>query len=937
MDFPHLDDTNFPNMENVNVYSYKNVFDYTRWVPNTKLYLTNVRWNSDYADCVKFDDDNSRDDWFDEHIKETLESNPDCSVTLKTDKLITNGIVAVPIPYDRATQFNYLVVDVPVMTSSDNMINYETVDGYRRWHFFIDDVQFTNPSNSKLSLSLDVWTQYINNVGFSYFMLERGHAPVSATDTDKYLENPVENSDYLLTPDVNFGDNTIAKDSKFIPFGNGEKYICFSSTCAPSQFGSIGSVQTGSDYTFTDPTFSNATNYPDSSNRWGKQYVVSGFGFGSGKSYANVNTPSANNLSNNGRVPSSATAYAIKATEANAFVNDVLNTSPTFLNTVVACFMVAKELITLGTAHTLAGHTVYECEGNESELDGITLNKSMFDIPERYQRFAKLYTFPYSELEVTDNNGKSVSVRVEETGSIKAHGLVSLAYPYLNMRLFLTGIGGKGSEQYQWQDLRGTHDMEISNSDWFKYCYDMDIPMYSLYMDGETSWEIGNYNRALSNARNSALVTYHNTIREVNNAKANAHATNDTNRENTARSADTVYNNAVNSANNAKTNSDNEANTTDNNHANSRACASDITATNNACATANTNETNTLSTNNTSTKNLISSAHNNAANNFNMATTVEENETSVAIAGNNAEAAGISAVTQIGAAAASIAMLDAGGAANAISNMTNSAVTAATILPNATMSAQCNVAVAKLQRTYNNTNQSNTEYENTTLNAQSVKYNTNTNANNVNAATSNTNRSNQCDSANTTNTTNTMRTNSTNNKNTAITNAGNTKTTTIYNADMTRTNANTCTDWTNEQAIWNAQDILRNTQNQYKATLNDSRNTTPVQLCPASGNAAPDYARNRGVQIKVRTQSDSAIRAAGDEFTRYGYALNRMWEVDSLCLMKHFTYWRASELWLYDKCGTGDSAQNSISAIFRAGVTVWKNPDEIGKVNPYDN
>ena len=230
MEFPHLNDTKFPNLNTVDVYAYKNVFDYTRWEPNTKIYLTNVRWNGDYQDVVKFKDDAARDDWFDKRVEES-----DCSTTITSNTVIINGTVKVPMPYDVASQYNYLVVDVPVMTSNDKMIDYETADGYRRWHFFITDFAYGSPSATTLTLTLDFWTQYINSVGISYMFLERGHAPVAETDTDSYLANPVENTKYLLAPDVNYGNDTVARGGKFVPFGNGVKYVCFVSVCPPSK------------------------------------------------------------------------------------------------------------------------------------------------------------------------------------------------------------------------------------------------------------------------------------------------------------------------------------------------------------------------------------------------------------------------------------------------------------------------------------------------------------------------------------------------------------------------------------------------------------------------------------------------------------------------------------------------------------------------------
>ena len=170
-----------------------------------------------------------------------------------------------------------------------------------------------------------------------------------------------------------------------------------------------------------------------------------------------------------------------------------------------------------------------------------------------------------------------------------------------------------------------------------------------------------------------------------------------------------------------------------------------------------------------------------------------------------------------------------------------------------------------------------------------------------------------------------------------MTNATNSRNTSVANAERIKANAYSVSDWSNRTAISNAQDVLRNTQNQFKAVSNDAKNMAPVRLCPDGGNSAPDYMRTRGVQIKARTQSKGSIRAAGDEFTRYGYNLNQIWDVSNLCLMKHFTYWKASDLWVYDKGESSDFAQQSIGNIFRNGVTVWSNPDEIGRVNPYDN
>lgn len=955
MDFPHLNDTRFPNVENVDVYAHQVVFDYTRWVPDTKVYLCNVRWNGDYEDCVKFEDDNARDDYFDKLVTKTVETNPDCAVSLKIATNVVQGQVKVPIPYDRATQFNYLVVDVPVATSDDELLPYETKDGNRRWHFFVEGFDATAPNTTRLDLRLDFWTQYINSVGFNYFLLERGHAPVDATDTDSYLANPMDNSALLLTPDVDFGGETISRHAEFVPFGNGEKVLCFASTCTPSQLSAIGTVSTSPSATFSDPVFSDEPNYPNAAMRWGKQYHVDGYGFGSGKDYSNVTTPTGNVLSPDGRIPNNVSVYGIEATKAADFLNAVTSKSPSFLKTLVACFMVARELVTFGSSHTVAGSTLYECVGTESKVRDLKLTRDMFDIPDRYQRFAKLYTFPYSELEVTDNAGKTVRVRIEETGNVSAHAITSLAFPYLNMRMFLTGIGGKGSDTYQWQDLRGSHDAEISGSDWYRFCFDMGIPTYALYMDGQTSWELNNYNRSLSNARNSALTNYHNAVRQANNAYNNSVDNNGTNNTNSRASALTARNNAVNLSNTEHTNMNNSAATLDSNAANNRACASDNTATTNTTNTANMNEDHSYDSKNVYAAYGRSQALNeNAAKQMTSITTAE-NETSIATAATSSESSrwqatvtGLAGIA--GAVAGTMVAPGAGTAAGAAAGVTLAATEASAIgtsiatflggdatTTNAAVAAQANsdtTVAVELGNTANVT--SNYDWDVYNHN-QKVTHNVNVNVNNVNCATNVTNRNNACNKANTDNTTSTMRTNATNNDNANTTVANNTRDTSYANADRLKDTANSNASWTDQVEIANAQDILRNTQNDSKATFKDSRNASPVKVCDSSGDFAPDYNRTKGIQYKVRTQSDNSIRCAGDEFVRFGYQLNQIWEVADLRVMKHFTYWKAKECWVYEKCETSDLAQGVINDIFKQGVTVWSDPDEIGRVNPYDN
>lgn len=935
MDFPHLPDTKYPYLDNVSNPGYENRFDYLRWVPNTKVKLCSVRWNSDYSDVVKFDTDQLRDEWFDQ-----LPTDPYCEVVLNTNKQLgSDNTVKVPVPYDRASQFNYCVVDIPIATSADAPLDYESEYGFHRWFFFVTDFVQVNPSTTLLTLSLDVWTQYINSVGITYMVLERGHAPVAATDVDSYLANPMDNSELLLAPDENFGNDTVSRGSRFIPFGSGEKWLCIASVCPPNMLSQLGTVTDGGSASYSDPVFSDEEGYPNDAMRWGHQYHVDGFGFGSGRDYSGVTTAVGNVGSSDGRIPNNVSMYAVPADDAfgGNLLADLVRVCPTFLRTVRACFVVAREMFDVGNQHNIAGHVLYEVRGNSRDLGDVTLTKDMFAYPDEYAGFAKLYTYPYAQLEITDNEGKSATVRIETTSGIRAHAVTSLAFPYLNMRMFLTGIGGSGSESYQWRDLSGVHDEQMRNSDWYRFCYDFGIPTFALYMDGATSWQVQNWNRALGNARTSALINYHNSVRQANNAMANAVDAADTAQTNSNNSARNAYTNAVNSANTAQTNTNNEANTLDKNHANTRACRTDVCA--NINATNNTNQSlrntrllqqtefaNRLQKNQTDLANSVCIENNEVTNNNSISTTLMSGLSSVA-SGVMSGAVGGSVIPGIGTALGAAA----GGGSALVGAMIGSY--------NASITANANTTVV------DNT---------TSMNSKATVYTQNNNISNMMSAgtvnttitnndnvlrTDNTARENDCDAANTSNTSGTMRTNAANTRNTSVTNAGNTRDTAIGNAANTRNNAASNAGWTRDATVTAAQDVARNTQRDAMAGLLDARNDAPVELCPTSGDPTSEYMRTRGVQVKVRTQSKSAIRMAGDTFARFGYALNQIWNVakSGLKLMRHFTYWKASDIWVYDVCETNDTPQNAIVAIFEKGVTVWNDPDEIGMVSPYDN
>ena len=903
MDFPHLKDTRFPNLDTVDVYKFQNTFDYMRWLPETKIKLVNVLWNSDYNDTVKFDTNIERDGYFDA-ISDYY------ALQLETDQRMLpdaeRGMsVKLPIPFDVAARYNYLYIDYPIATG-ENLIDYENDNGVRRWYFFIMDIDSLAPNTTRFYLSLDYWTNYINDCDINYLQLERGHAPVAYSDTDDYLNNPIEHNEFLLSPDINFGNTTICKNSKFIPYGNEKKYLCLISLCAPWQIATLGHVTADENYTWSNPVFSDGTG------RWGYQIEVDGYGYGNGYNYGALNTTNISvTESSLFRIPNGHYMYAIDAAliysnDNNTVFNKIKAQQPNFFKTIKGCFVISEDLLSFnGITVDICGYEFKECYGNHefSVMQNFKFEKDMFGYAEDYQRFAKLYTFPYAYAEFTDNNGKSFEVHIENTSTINAISTVALAFPFMNYRIFFDGINGSGNKKYTWMDLRDyTHKYHnMPNSDWYECCFDWDIPVYALFIDGQTDYLASNFNSDMKNARVRALTEYKNTVRQ----------------------ADNVCENAKDLADVANTNAHAKANVVDANAANTA-----------ACNTANANATNATNTANTTAANdakimqygytgNYKSQCKNAANSVNVAATNVNNETTVATTSNNAIAGILTgAIGGLGGSAgagASMGGVEGAGMVlgGALVGFTNGLINADAAMTNASIVTQANSQVVGLTNGKNDT-----EY------AAGVTYDANSTAN-ANALQSTTTSNNNA----------LLSTQTANNNNCLLSNAGNTSGMMRANGDRNEAVADSNATYTRNAAVKNAQETLKQKQRDINSKYGDIRNKPPVQIGQYSGDPTNDYMQNRGIQIKIRTQSKNAIKQTSDFFARYGYALNQYWDVKNsgFNVMKNFSYWKASDVWIDDRVSSTNLAQDAIIAILKNGTTVWKNPEKIGKVSIYDN
>lgn len=906
MDFPHLDDTKFPLIDNVNVYKYQNNFDYARWNGKVSIKLLNVLWNSNYADVPYFNSVKERDEWFDAQdgyvgILESLFNNT------------PENTVKIPIPYNDAYKYNYLVVDMPMQTSADNPINYEDSNiRIKRWFYFIDDMIQFAPSATELQISVDYWTTFIHSVEIPYLMLERGHAPMMQTKVADFLTNPIMNNEYLLADDFNYGNDTIIQTSNYVPIGNGKKYILFCAPYRKADFSKFdGTVWSGN---ATGPTYENT------SARWGYQIKVNDYQWKYGNTdYSGADLP-INNMIQTG-IFNGCECFAIEGTSARAFFNEMAKNHVNFIHGIQAMFMLDESLFTRSDSFEFNGYTIYIADRKINNLN-LSFDKAQFGFDSKYAEITKLYTFPYSSLEISDDEGNSFTAKIENCGRMQMHTEVSLVYPFLNYNVFVSGINGDGTMNYKWESIQGTNnDKTMWASDFSKFMMNWNVPVYTIYVSAETEYAANN--AAEINARRSdAIKDYENAVRYANTTKENT--------------ADSFSTNTSNVAASGATNTDNVNRSTSTMVANMSADMATMVSNNKtACDTATANITkvhNVRQANVVTFNNDKIDADARISNSVTYKTTEANNEFATATYGIS-QGANL-ASSMIGAYGGMLTGASQTGLVGAVQGGLSGVIGMAQALPQVQAAgANLLASISTSQDIADITAQATAAYaqqailcNSNVLEEQQIEA-TQLTKNNNDSATEQTGRTAQTNNADASRTKTAQDTNASATQATNNANAGRTQTTETNNATYTR-NATIEAEKAN----------LVQKQKEAEAQYKKARLQAPAKYSSYSGDFAQDVYQRRGVRFNIRTQSKSAIAQAGDAMLRFGYALHRVWDMSNgFHYGKEFTFWKAEDIWINDGSGVANIATNAIGQILMKGVTVWRNPEKIGSVRIYDN
>lgn len=138
-------------------------------------------------------------------------------------------------------------------------------------------------------------------------------------------------------------------------------------------------------------------------------------------------------------------------------------------------------------------------------------------------------------------------------------------------------------------------------------------------------------------------------------------------------------------------------------------------------------------------------------------------------------------------------------------------------------------------------------------------------------------------------------------------------------------------------ADWAARGDYQNAIAGIDATVQDAALTQPSQ----SGQMAGDgFNLSNGmmiVQIRYKTITTQMQEIVGNYFLKYGYAIRQYLvpQKDFMCMEK-YTYWKMLDTSII--CSTADEGvKNAIRGIFEKGVTVWRNPSDIGRTYGADN
>lgn len=170
-------------------------------------------------------------------------------------------------------------------------------------------------------------------------------------------------------------------------------------------------------------------------------------------------------------------------------------------------------------------------------------------------------------------------------------------------------------------------------------------------------------------------------------------------------------------------------------------------------------------------------------------------------------------------------------------------------------------------------------------------------------------------------------------------NTNNTNASNATNSSVAANNANTSNanaSASRNQSVDNGKRVMVNTRSNVNATWRDLLNHAAQPVGAYGGDNFRQATGLDTMTVKIVTEDNGAIAAAGDYMLRYGIASNKLYNKPSLTPCKHFTYWQSADIWTVCPLAQNEQLQ-TIRDIFSNGVTIWNSPEEVGGDFVHDN
>lgn len=597
--------------------------------------------------------------------------------------------------------------------------------------------------------------------------------------------------------------------------------------------------------------------------------TADGFAWGAGNvSTSNVTGAGTAYNSIDNLTASNVTMYALESSKISSdYFNTLFTYYPHITSQITAVFVATANMMRLSNTVSVNGVEWHTVSGTRTKLANIDLTTDDFGYTTEYARITRLYLAPYAHLEVSDNIGNKTRVEIADCGHLSVQSVTSLSYPILRQIAWLDGIGADGDTSISINAINGANvTADVPNADVLKTLISHDIPTYALQRRAIDAHRADAYNREIAQARENAIISYENGVRIAN-----------VSRDNTARTGQTSVANTA-TANGLR-------NTTT---ANANQAATDITARGNTKLDSEQKYQNAKINADLSEDLAVATASyvtgQEQAAMTNVTSTLGSLATSAISVG-----AGLAASAATGGAALPAVIGAAAGLSSGVIGVGTSSYNAAIALTNNQLvyTASSDAASKKA---------SNALECNAGLIAQAKSY-----------ATDSTKRSNQL--------------------NTDNANASNTANTTITSASVATANANAAAS--RNQSVDNAKRVMVNTRSNANAAWRDLLNHAAQPVGAYGGDNFKQAAGLDTLTVKVVTEDNGAIAAAGDYMLRYGIASNKLYNKPNLTPCNHFTYWQAGDVWLTNNLA-GNDALDTIRERLTDGVTIWNDPDEIG-------